>query len=655
MPVIVNIVDKRWKGYEFDFEKIAKAANIKGEISLTLTNDKEVQSLNKKYRGKSSPTNVLSFESGDKDLMGDIFISFDTVMKESPGDFINHVTHLVVHGMLHLQGLDHINDKDAEIMEAKEIKILKKLGIGNPYIEDGKRKMGKRAIFHILLGVMGAFGFAPYYLFPLTIISIGAAYYFNRGWRTGFWWGLGYGIANFHWALESIFANAELARQFWYFWPAGMIAIAIVSGLFFGLPFWMARFATHCPTQDFVSGKAANKIYPVPHVSAEALAKVEAGQEWRRVLYFALSWTLVLWLREWLLTGFPWNPLANITMPSIAISGIMSFVGALGLTFIISGCIAAIAEYIKSRSKWAFLFFVPLLIGSFSFKDINDLTDIKVRIVQPAFDMNQKFDRMSADDNIKTLVDLSVADNKPDLVIWPETAFPYAINSDVLMPPLGVPLIFGAIYYKNSNFYNSMALTDENGKIVDVYFKSHLVPFGEYRPLGDWLPSPGRLTPGPGPRVMAVPRKGGTMFAPAICYEIVFSDSLIKTPPVAFGDTRSAGPGQDIPGFIVNITNDAWFGTSSGPYQHLDMTRRQAIETGLSVIRANQSGISAIIDAKGRVIQRLELNESGVIDGYVPSGYISLYRRIGLHNTMLLIVVLSGMILVLFKKRKSGL
>jgi apolipoprotein N-acyltransferase len=598
MPVMINAADARWNKYKIDFEKIARLSGAGGaEVSITLTNDAEIRKLNKKYRNIDAPTNVLSFETGDKELLGDIFISFDTAMKEAgEKGFKDHLTHLVVHGILHLRGMDHMNGREARIMENRETEILSVMGIKNPH---AKLPAFWKAIGLFALGTIGALGFAPYCLFPLTVVSIGMAYLFCRGYGDGFFWGAGYGLASFHWAMESVFANAELARQFWYFYPIGLTAIAIGSGLFFGLPFFMT--------------------------------KITNSTGGRRALYFALAWTSTLWLREWFLTGFPWNPIANITLPSPAIAGLMSIIGALGLTFIIVGCAAASAEYIRSGTKSALLFFIPLVLSFALPRAATEFSDFNIRIVQPAFDMNQKFDANSADDNVKTLVKLSKTKSKEkiDLIIWPETAYPYIVKYYDILPATGAPLIAGAVAW-NGKMYNAMVLADAFGRPRNWYWKAHLVPFGEYRPFGDWIPTPGQLTAGPGPRTMKV---GNVAFAPAICYEIVFSDSLIP---------RGARPD-----FILNITNDAWFGFSSGPHQHLDMARRQAIETGLPVIRANQAGISAIIDGNGRVLSRLELNITGTLDGRVPKGRITIYRHIGLNGMMLLILLFCGIILIL--------
>ena len=143
MKVYVNVENSKWNKYKINFEKIAQAAvgavYKDSEVSITLVDDKQIHRINKQYRGIDKPTNVLSFELGDDILLGDIFISLDTVVREAKAAHISveeHIAHMVVHGMLHLQGYDHIKDKDAKIMEDKEVKILKKLGYKNPYADE---------------------------------------------------------------------------------------------------------------------------------------------------------------------------------------------------------------------------------------------------------------------------------------------------------------------------------------------------------------------------------------------------------------------------------------------------------------------------------------------------------------------------------------
>ena len=187
MKVFVDVHDQRWNKYKIDFEKIANTAvsgvHKNSEVSIVLVDDSEIHELNKNYRGMDKPTNVISFELGDDVLLGDIFISLDTVKRESKDAGISvpeHVAHMVVHGMLHLQGFDHITDAEAKIMESKEVEILKKLGYKNPYADDvcddesccpgrfiTKLKQIKRNLISFLRGFL-----RRSYLIVLMILSI---------------------------------------------------------------------------------------------------------------------------------------------------------------------------------------------------------------------------------------------------------------------------------------------------------------------------------------------------------------------------------------------------------------------------------------------------------------------------------------------------
>ena len=198
------------------------------------------------------------------------------------------------------------------------------------------------------------------------------------------------------------------------------------------------------------------------------------------------------------------------------------------------------------------------------------------------------------------------------------------------------PVIIGAnTVDKAGRIYNSVVVADKDGEIHDIYNKSHLVPFGEYRPLG-FLPAPVNLTPGDGPKVISV---AGLSVVPAICYEIIFSDSLLS--------------GIDVlPHAIVNVTNDNWFGNTPGVYQHLDMVRRYAIESGLPIVRANYSGISAFIASDGAVVSSLPVGEVGVLDGFVWGAHDTLYRIIGRDGWMVIILCFASVMIFVLGRRK---
>ena len=658
MQVCVNHIDTRWKKYKIDFEKIASAAVSAGhrdaEVSITLINDKEIHKLNKQYRGIDKPTNVLSFELADDVLLGDMCISLDTGIKEAKSAGIcvqEHVAHMVVHGMLHLQGYDHLNDKDAEIMEKREIKILKSLGYRNPYEDNDnlvcttesccpgkfitKLKSIKikengfwQYVLSALFGVITSFGFAPFNLWMLSLIGIGGMYYlmtrshkkvgFVKSWLIAFPFGAFYGIAMFWWVLNSIYVVPELARQFAVWTVPGLIGIGLVCGIILSLPFAIIRY---------ISRKAAN-----------------------RIVLFAASWTLVLWLREWIFTGFPWNPISNITMTMPMVINSISLWGSLGLSFIIIGLIACFVELVrnkKSKSCWfvcalyVLLFVVGCVYGLHNMhKSVitnYDKTPI-IRIVQPAQSAVYKMPKSRqeaqeiAEQKVKDLIAWAQEDKTvlPDMIVYPETAYPYVIvdNKFPLSHILNTNVIMGANSYADGKMYNSMVVANKTGVVQHLYSKSHLVPFGEYRPFGDMIPTPGQLTAGQGKETITINTQYGEfVIVPAICYEIIFSGSLV--------------PHNALPDAIINITNDTWFGLTPGVYQHLDMVKRYAIESGLPVIRANYSGISAFVAPDGNVESWLSVGQTGTIDGFVWGAHNTPYRTIGRDIWMMVILLFS--------------
>lgn len=649
MKAFVDIHDKRWKKYKIDIEKIVCAIGgakySESEVSIILTNDAEIHALNRDWRGIDKPTNVLSFELGDDVLLGDIYISIDTVEKEANAQqktLINHATHMVVHGVLHLMGYDHIDDKQAKIMEGKEVKILEKLGINNPYETDVdcacQCKMGcpGGGIFSLLnkfkipvdsfwqyalyavFGAFAAFGFAPFNMWWCTILCFMGAYWltvradkpvgFLRALLRVSPFGAMYGISMFWWVLNSIYVVPELAAQYAIWTVPGLIGLGIAGAIIFGVPFAFLR-----------------------------VTKIRTGA---RPFFFAAIWTIVLWMREWVFTGFPWNPIANITMDFPMLANSMSLWGALGLTFVVVGFCGAFTEllYVRRRVNLATLmvFVVLGLVGVFVGHENMmrgdagaELKPQLIRIVQPALSQSQKATHnremaiKNAEENLGKLLFMGVDDVTPDLIVYPETAYPFVVVDGDKMPlgaALGTNVIVGATTYNPSlGLQNSLIVSDENGRILSVYSKSHLVPFGEYRPLG-FLPAPANLAPGDGPELISLNIAGRDfVFAPAVCYEIIFSDSL--TP-------NGAGLNPDA---IINITNDNWFGKTPGTYQHLDMVRRYAIESGLPIIRANYSGISAFVGADGVIIESMPIGASGHIDGFVWGAHMTPYRAIGMN------------------------
>jgi apolipoprotein N-acyltransferase len=273
------------------------------------------------------------------------------------------------------------------------------------------------------------------------------------------------------------------------------------------------------------------------------------------------------------------------------------------------------------------------------------VADVKLRIMQPNLQQDTKFNYAAKADVMRKYLTLSDRASAPNstgvrdasILIWPESAFPFFLTreadamaqiADLL--PKGTVLITGSVRAPDlppgtriTRAYNSIYVIDHDGSVLSIYDKLHLVPFGEYLPFQDWLEAVGleQLTKIQGGfiagnlrRIMQIPDAPPAL--PLICYEAIFPADI-------------AMPG-DRPGWIVNLTNDGWFGISTGPYQHLQQARLRAIEQGLPVVRAANTGISAVIDPTGRLVARLGLGIEGVLDSNLPSAIPpTVYARTG--------------------------
>jgi len=245
------------------------------------------------------------------------------------------------------------------------------------------------------------------------------------------------------------------------------------------------------------------------------------------------------------------------------------------------------------------------------------------------------------------------------ILIWPESAFPFFLTreADAMaqiaeLLPRGTVLITGSVRAPDlppgvriTRAYNSIYVIDHDGSVLSVYDKLHLVPFGEYLPFQEWMEKLGfvQLTkvqggfiPGTVRRTLDLPNAPRAL--PLICYEAIFPGDI-------------AGR-DDRPGWIINVTNDGWFGISTGPYQHLQQARLRAIEEGLPLVRAANTGISAVVDPVGRIVARLGLGIEGVLDAGLPSAIApTIYARVGNYPAALIVIIA---LLVVTRRRFLG-
>jgi apolipoprotein N-acyltransferase len=290
---------------------------------------------------------------------------------------------------------------------------------------------------------------------------------------------------------------------------------------------------------------------------------------------------------------------------------------------------------------------------------------VALRIVQPSIPQDERWASARADTIMARYAELSRGKNGLNGVthlIWPESAFPFLLTENPsalttiadLLPP-GATLLTGAARAERiigsdepPMVYNSIYAIDDSGEIRAAYDKVHLVPFGEYLPFSPLLRAlglkqvialPGGFSPGQARRTLSLP--GAPPFAPLICYEIIFPDAVIA-------------PGATRPEWLLNVTNDAWYGETPGPYQHFEQARVRAVEEGLPLVRAANSGISAIVDPHGRVLATLALDEVGVVDGGLPASLPPTpYARFG-DWLFLGLLALTGAVAMIGRARTSA-
>ena len=487
------------------------------------------------------------------------------------------------------------------------------------------------------LGLVSALALPPIYgvivLVPaLTILiwQIDAAGSFRRSFFLGWWFGVGHFTAGLYWVASAFLVQADV-----HGWMAPFAVI--------GLAAWMA-------------------VFP-------ALAAVAGA--WRgfqgigRVLVFAAAWTAGEWLRGWALTGFPWNPLGSVWAFSDAMIQGAAVIGVYGLGFM-TVAVAAMPAVLADDNqpairRWgavgaATIAVALVALGGFSRLGADDpgtVEGIRLRLVQANIPQSQKWRAALRQRHVLDQITMSTTftgDVPPTHVIWGETAVPYFLDSDPNLmrligsaAPKGGLILVGAPRTaqpprRGGPIWNSLEALNPQGRAVGNYDKSHLVPFGEYVPLRGLLPigklteGRGDFTAGNGPLTMRLP--GLPPVSPLICYEIIFSGRVVDP--------------DDRPQWLLNLTNDAWFGTSAGPHQHLVAARLRAVEEGLPVVRVANTGISAVIDARGTVVAALGLDRRGVVDAPLPRALASppLFARWG--NWIVLILVALGFAAGLF-------
>lgn len=461
----------------------------------------------------------------------------------------------------------------------------------------------RRCAVLIAIGAVAGLGQAPVGAWPLTLVALAVVFgLFQRveGWRAAAWlgWavGAGYFLMTLNWIVDPFLV--DIARHGWMA-PFALLGLSAGMALF-----WAAAFAAGRAMGGGLGG----------YVGGLGLSELARG---------------------YVFTGFPWAQPGHVLIDTPILHW-ASWLGAPGLTALVLIVAAvlwntATARHVPSALSLVFAGFLwPA--GAWLAPDARAESDAPiVRLVQPNAPQHEKWDPDKVRVFYERQLSFTAADNgaRPDLVVWPETAVQVWLNNAgptlaEISDAAGAPVVVGLQRYDGPRYYNSLVHVEVGGNVSSVYDKHHLVPFGEYMPFGnilaDWgihglASNAGRgYSAGPGARVIDMGDLGKAL--PLICYEGVFARDLRAAPERA--------------DFLLLITNDAWFGKISGPYQHLAQARLRSAEMGLPMIRVANTGVSAMIDATGRVTASIPMGEADWRDAALPPALPpTVYARIG--------------------------
>lgn len=480
----------------------------------------------------------------------------------------------------------------------------------------------RRVVLAAGLGAAAALGQTPWGFWWATLAALAALVWLldrTPDRRAAFWTGLlagaGYFALALSWIVEPFLI--DIARHGW-------MAPFAVLGLSFGLAlFWAA---------------------------AAVLARGSA----RPALGFVVAFVALEWLRGVIFTGFPWAMLGHVwigtPLDQIAALGGPS---ALSLATLLAAALPVLWRWNGLAGS------VLALVGALGFglwrldQPLPDPRPATLRLVQPNAEQSAKWDAARAQEFFDRLLSLTARDQPADLTIWPETAVPYMLEyapevaGIVMTASEGRPVALGIQREEGERFYNSLRVLEGAGVETARYDKAHLVPFGEYIPFGDlayaWFgltafaaQAGNSYSAGPGPQVLDLGVFGKVL--PLICYEAIFPRDVNAMPERA--------------DWILQITNDAWFGIRTGPFQHFAQARLRAIEQGLPLIRVANTGVTAVVDARGRVVKELPFGVMDAIDAQVPGALPPTpYSRWGDGPVALL---LAGLAAVAFNRRRQA-
>lgn len=515
----------------------------------------------------------------------------------------------------------------------------------------------KRYLIALLAGLFANLALPPFDFFAALFVSFpvlvwlidGASGRPDKGviargipsFITGWFFGFGYFVGGLWWL-----ANAVLQSEEQVYW-------AIPFALF-GLPALLAIF----------------------YGFAAAFARLFWREGLGRIFALSASFGLFEFLRGYLFTGFPWNTIGYSAMPVPLAMQSSQVIGIYGMS-ILAVFVASVPALLTAKKGFKPGLILAILFVSghlgFGFYTLNfdnydpgaNPTNEIVRIVQPSIDQNEKWDDEKRAEIFSTYLELSSQaplenSERPSLIVWPETAIPYiltktppALSQIADMLKIGQTLLTGAVRLEEGAgdqadaYYNTIYAINDDGQIVGSADKVHLVPFGEYLPFESLARSIG-LAPlaeafggfSSARRQKILTLSSGLKLLPLICYEAIFPQ---------YSDNRELNADA-----LINVTNDAWYGATPGPYQHLRQAQLRAVESGLPLIRAGNNGISVVTDPYGQVIYGMKLDHVGFIDVEIPPKRVISWdyssRNIGFVGLLSIFLIFSA----LFRTKNTG-
>ncbi|WP_296583910.1 apolipoprotein N-acyltransferase [Xanthobacter sp.] len=469
-----------------------------------------------------------------------------------------------------------------------------------------------------MAGAVGALAMPPFDLWPVLALSFPVLVLLLDGCRgdlktrlmaaagVGWWFGFGYFLASLWWIGAAFLVEAEV---FGWLLPFAVVAMPAGLALF-------TAFGT-------------------------AIARLLWSKGGLRLFALTFGLTLAEWLRGHVLTGFPWNTYGYAVSGDLLLMQAASVIGVWGLTFF---CVLLLSTPVlllnPGRRGFATVGAAVLVIAGtalwggyrLSVTPLETVPGVALRVMQPNLSQDKKFAYDRREQILKDYLALSAKKNETypggladvTVLIWPESSFPFIYEREpwaaeaiaAVLPP-NVTLVTGAVRYdfpppgQRSPFFNSIRVMDHRGRVLENTDKVHLVPFGEYLPFQAELEAlgieqltrvRGGFSAGAAFRALQIP--GLPLASPLVCYEIIFPEKVVPQGPR--------------PAWLLNLTNDAWFGLTPGPYQHFAQARMRAVEEGLPLVRAANTGISAIVDPLGRIVASRGLGLEGIVDGPLP-------------------------------------